>query len=275
MPEISVNGARLHYTERGTGGTTVVFAHGMLFSGEMFAAQVAALEDDYRCITFDFRGQGRSEVTRNGYDMDTLAGDAAALIEALDAGPCHFCGLSMGGFVAMRLAIERPELIRSLTLMGTSADPESRKSLPRYRLMRLAGRCFGFGVVVDRIMPILFGRKFLDDPSRADLCKELRARVVANDRVGASRAAAGVFTRAGVHDRLPRITCPTLVIVGDQDVATVPAKAERIHRQIAGSKLVVIPGAGHTSCIEESEAVTAALREFLVETDSALRKPPR
>jgi 3-oxoadipate enol-lactonase len=266
MPNISVNGAQIHYTERGAGESTIVFAHGLLFSGEMFAAQVAALENDYRCITFDFRGQGRSEVTRSGYDMDTLAGDTAALIEALDAGPCHFCGLSMGGFVGMRLAIERPEMIRSLALLETSADAEPRANLPRYRLLRIVGRCFGFGVVAAQIMPIMFGQKFLDDPARAGEREKLKASLIANHRVGASRAARGVFTRAGVYDRLPQITCPTLVVVGDQDVATAPEKAERIHRQVAGSKHVVISGAGHTSCIEEAEAVTAALQEFLSET---------
>src|SRR5262249_22014148 len=112
MPRIVVNGANLHYEDTGPGREPIVFAHGLLWSGRMFEAQVAALKGRYRCITFDFRGQGQSEITRSGYDMDTLADDARALIEALGIAPCHFLGLSMGGFVAMRLAARRPELIR-------------------------------------------------------------------------------------------------------------------------------------------------------------------
>src|SRR5262245_2092320 len=99
MPKVPVNGAKLYYEETGQGPETVVFAHGLLWSGRMYDAQVAALKDRYRCITFDFRGHGRSEVTRSGYDMDTLTEDAAALIATLGATPCHFVGLSLGGFV--------------------------------------------------------------------------------------------------------------------------------------------------------------------------------
>ena len=75
----------------------------------------------------------------------------------------------------------------------------------------------------------------------------------------------GVIERASVYEDLHKIRVPTLIVVGDQDVATVPAKSERIHAQIAGSRLVVIPGAGHTSTVEEPEAINKVLLEFLPE----------
>ena len=266
MPTIHVNGATLWHTDQGAGPETIVFAHGLLWDGRMFSAQVAALSGRYRCITFDFRGQGRSEVTVAGYDMDTLTDDAAALIQALGTAPCHFVGLSMGGFVGMRLAARRPELIRSLVLMETSADPEPAENAPKYRAMGVVGRVFGrlgFRLIAGRVMRIMFGHKFLDDPARAAERAEWRERLMANHRVGITRALTGVIERKPVYDELPTITCPTLVMVGDQDVATIPAKAERIHAAIAGSRLVVIPGAGHTSSAEEPEFVNAALVEFL------------
>src|SRR5213078_2875597 len=111
MPKLSVNGVELHYEDSGS-GPPVVFSHGLLWSGRMYAAQVATLADRHRCITYDHRGQGQSPVSPTAYDMDTLAEDAAALIEKLGALPCHFVGLSMGGFVGLRLAIRRPELLR-------------------------------------------------------------------------------------------------------------------------------------------------------------------
>jgi Predicted hydrolases or acyltransferases (alpha/beta hydrolase superfamily) len=122
MANVRVNGANIHYEEHGTGTEAVVFAHGLLFDKSIFADQIAALEDRYRCIAFDFRGQGESEITRSGYDMDTLSDDAAALIEVVGASPCHFVGLSMGGFVALRLAIRRPALLRSLILAIAGRD---------------------------------------------------------------------------------------------------------------------------------------------------------
>ena len=266
MTTLRVNGANLWYQEHGAGAETIVFAHGLLWDGRMFDAQVAALQDRYRCITFDFRGQGQSEVTPGGYDMDTLSDDAAALIEALGCAPCHFVGLSMGGFIGMRLAARRPELIRSLVLMETSADPEPAENAPKYRAMGMVGRIFGrlgFGLVSGRVMRIMFGRKFLEDPTRAAERAVWRERLMSNDKAGVTRALQGVIDRKPVHGELGRIACPTLVMVGDQDVATVPAKAERIHAAIPGSRLVVIPGAGHTSSAEEPEFVNAALTEFL------------
>src|SRR3954447_24145267 len=165
MPTLQVNRATLWYEEHGSGPETVVFAHGLLWSGRMFDAQVAELADRFRCVTFDFRGQGRSEVTAGGYDMDTLAGDAAALIEALGCAPCHFVGLSMGGFIGMRLAARRPELVRSLVLMETSNDAEPRRNVPKYAAMSFLARFLGVLPFVPAVMNIMFGRTFLRDPA--------------------------------------------------------------------------------------------------------------
>jgi pimeloyl-ACP methyl ester carboxylesterase len=242
---------------------TIVFAHGLLFSGRMFENQVNTFKDRYRCITFDFRGQGQSGVTESGYDIDTLYEDTVALIEALRCSPCHFLGLSMGGFVGLRLAIRRPELIKSLMLLETSADPEPEENLPRYKMLNFVARWFGLGLVVNKVMPIMFGKKFLDDPQRTELKKRWRQHIINNHKIGITRAVKGVIFRQGVYDQLDQIKTPTLIIVGDQDVATVPAKSERMHSRIPGSKMVIIPGAGHTSTVEEPEAVNAELEEFL------------
>jgi pimeloyl-ACP methyl ester carboxylesterase len=241
----------------------VLFAHGLLWDTRLFAPQVAALRDRFRCIAYDHRGQGRSEVTADGYDMDTLADDAAALIERLGAGPVHFVGLSMGGFVGLRLAIRRPELLRSLVLIDTAAGPEAPGNVPRYRVLNLIARWFGFRPVVDRVLPIMFGRTFLADPARGAERAEYRARLLALDLIGTPRAVRGVIERAGVEGELHRIRTPTLVIVGAEDVATPPAKAQALAAGIAGARLVQVPAAGHTSTLEQPAAVNAALADFL------------
>lgn len=263
MAFLEVNGARLHYEIRGDGPQTVVFAHGLLWSGEMFAPQVHALSQHYRCVTFDLRGQGRSEVTADGYDIETLTGDALGLIGALGLAPCHFAGLSMGGFVAMRLAIRHPEVLRSVILMETSADPEPAENVPRYRMLNLINRWLGPRVIASRVMPIMFGRTFLEDPAREAERREMVERISANHRIGITRATRGVIGRKGVYEDLGRIRLPALIIVGDEDTATRPEKARRMHEAISGSRLVVIPGAGHTATLEQPEAVTEAVVEFL------------
>jgi 3-oxoadipate enol-lactonase len=221
------------------------------------------LRDRYRCITFDFPGQGRSEVTKTGYDMDSLAGDAAALIKKLGAAPCHFAGLSMGGFIAMRMGIHYPQLVRSLILMETSADPEPAENVPKYKLLSLISRWISMRLVAGRTMQIMFGQTFLNDPTRRELRDRWRGYLLANNQTGIARALGGVIEREGVYEKLGKISVPTLVIVGEQDVATVPAKAERLRDGIPGARLVRIPNAGHTSTVEEPEAVSRAIEQFL------------
>jgi len=263
VPRITVNGADIYYEERGKGPETIVFSHGLLWSGYMFQNQISALEDKYRCIAFDFRGQGQSEITPTGYDMETLYSDAVSLIEKLGCTPCHFVGLSMGGFIGLRLGIRRPDLLKSLTIIESSPDPEAPETIKQYRMLNIIARWLGLKIVADKVMEIMFGKKFLNDPERTALKQEWKERMIANHRIGITRAVTGVITRQGVSEQLEQIKTPTLIIVGDQDVATVPAKAEKMHASISNSKLVIIPGAGHTSTVEEPIAVTDAMTTFL------------
>jgi len=115
------------------------------------------------------------------------------------------------------------------------------------------------------VMPIMFGRNFLTDPARASQRDEWRGRLIANDKVGTSRATEGVIRRKSIHEELYKIQVPTLILCGDQDIATPLVKAERIKAQIAKARLAIIPGAGHSSTIEEPAAVNAAMLAFLDE----------
>jgi pimeloyl-ACP methyl ester carboxylesterase len=195
--------------------------------------------------------------------MDALSQDAAALIEALGIAPCHFAGLSMGGFVGMRLAARRPELLRSLILLETAGDAEPPANARRYRQFLFVERLLGPRAVAARVMPVMFGRSFLTDLLRSAERAEWQRRLAANDRVGVRRATLGVIERRGVEDELGRITVPTLVIEGEEDAAVPPERAKRTARLIPGARLVMIPHAGHTSTVEEPTAVTAAIEEFL------------
>jgi len=268
MPQISVNGAQLYYEEHGGGTQTIVFAHSMLFNCRMFDDQVAALKDRYRCLLYDFRGQGQSEVTESGYDLDTLAEDAAAVIETLADPPVHFLGFSMGGMVGLRLAIRRPELLRSLILVDTSAEAEGAGNKFKAWLLTSINRRFGPRLVTGQVMPLFFSKNFLKDRNRQEQVREWFGHFEANDPVGVGRAVHGVVSREAVEGQLDKIRLPTLILVGEEDVATEPAKARRMQAAIAGSQLVTIPRAGHMTPVEEPEAVNAALEAFLAGLES-------
>lgn len=263
MPKIHVNGAELYYEDEGAGPETILFTHSLLLSGRMFDQQVAALKDRYRCVRFDFRGQGRSAVAASGYDIDTLAEDAVAVIETLDIAPCHYFGFSMGGFAGLRLGFRRPDLLRSLALIDTSADPEPPENLPRYRLLNLLARWLGPGTVAGQVMPVLFGPDFMTNPNRAAERASWQGQIAANDPVGVTRAVKGVITRESVYDQIHNIPVPTLILVGAEDAGTTPDHSERMHERIPDSELVIVPGAGHMTPVEAPQAVTAALESFL------------
>jgi 3-oxoadipate enol-lactonase len=258
-----VNGVEVYYEEQGSGSETIVFAHGLGMSSRMFDNQVAALRGRYRCIAFDFRGQGQSETTRTGYEMETATEDSAALIGALNCAPCHFVGLSMGGVVGMLLAVHHPEFIKSLTLIGATADPEAGSKKALYLLLSLIARLFGAGATAKQGMQVLFGKKFLTDPAREAERQEWLQRMSSSSGVGFARAMLGVINRKDIASEIGKITAPTLILVGDQDGVAGPDKSQRIRERIVGSKLVLIPGAGHSSTIEEPAAVTAEITAFL------------
>jgi 3-oxoadipate enol-lactonase len=112
-------------------------------------------------------------------------------------------------------------------------------------------------------MPVMFGRTFLGDPVRALERREWRHRMSENHRLGITRATTGVITRQGIESEIDKITAPTLILVGGEDVAVPPAHSQRLHEHIAGSRLEIIPRAGHTSTVEEPTAVNGAIANFL------------
>jgi pimeloyl-ACP methyl ester carboxylesterase len=261
MPMIRTNGTALYYEDTGGTSVPVVFSHGLLWDTKLFAPQIAVLRDRYRCIAYDHRGQGRSaDDTGRAISTETLTADAAALIEKLDLGPVHFCGLSLGGIIAMRLAIGRPDLIRSLVLLDTTADAEPYKL--KYQAMNVIARLAGLGAVSGAVMPALFGKTTLSDPARADEREAWKQQLVSN-RKTIWRAINGVLDRKSIHGELGKISAPTLVAVGEEDTSTPRAMAERIAGAIAGAKLIVIPNAGHGTTLEQPAIVTAAIGAFL------------
>lgn len=263
MPIIHVNGTELWYEDSGGSAVAILFSHGLLLSARQFDPQVTALRDRYRCIAYDHRGQGRSAPSKlRSIDLETLTADAIALIEALGLAPVHFCGHSMGGYVGMRLAARRPEFVRSLILLDTSADPEPPDNVPRFRKMSWIARYFGTSLVIDGTMKIMFGHTTLTDPARDGERRAWR-RALQTNRRAIWRAVNGVIERRGIANELPAIKAPTLILVGEEDLATVPAKAEAIHAGINGSRLVRIPAAGHITTWEQPGAVNATLAAFL------------
>lgn len=265
MPQITVNGRQIAYTDSGAGTETIVFSHGYLMNSRMFDHQIAAFEDRYRVIAFDHRGHGQSDLCQTPFGMYDLVDDAEALIRALVDGPVHFAGMSTGGFAGMRIALRSPELIRSLILIDTAAGAEDPEALKQYNQLLFAVRWLGVRPLLGKVMPILMGPTFLKDlGKRADVAF-WRGQMSALDKRSIHRFGKAIFGRDDVLADLAAMDTPppTQIIVGAQDVATPVAKSQAMLDAIKGAGMTVIPDAGHTSPIEQPEAVIAAMASFL------------
>jgi len=263
MERVAVNGIEIAYEEHGSGDETVVLSHSYLVDRRQYRAQIDALKERYRVLAYDHRGHGESDKPGHGYSMETIYRDGEAFIEATNAAPCHWVGLSTGGFVGMRLAFRRPELLKSLVLMDTSADVEALVKRAKYEGMFAVLKRAGFAPLMPATMPIMFGPTFLADPHRQDEVALWRERMMANDVEALIGFGRGIFSRESVLDRMAEITVPTLVMVGEHDVATPLSRAQQIVDRVPGALLQVVPRAGHLSTIENPEPINEALSSFL------------
>jgi pimeloyl-ACP methyl ester carboxylesterase len=266
MPTFQRGHTTIAYTDTGApegreDAPVVFFAHGLLFSGWMFQHQIEHLRRDYRCVTIDFRGQGNSPRAMGGYDMDTLTVDVSELLRHLQIPVVNFVGLSMGGFVGMRLAARQPESVHTLTLMDTAATAEEPANRSRYTLLSKVYRIAGIGPVRSRVAPIMLAPGNIDAP----WVDEWMAMVGRTDRAGLVKAIESVADRDPCEDEAVRIIAPTLIMVGAEDAATPEVKSRRLEELIATSSLHTIDGAGHSPPMERPEEVNVILSAFLSE----------
>jgi 3-oxoadipate enol-lactonase len=251
LPTIDVNGTTLGYDDTGGDGPAVVLSHSLFFDRTMFEAQVARFGRPFRVVAYDHRGQGTSARSAS-VDMDTLAEDAAALIEALGLGPCHFVGNSMGGFVALRLVARRPELLRSAAVLSSSADEEGQAE----NFQAMLDHARAAGLPADVVLDIMFGDTTLD--SRVDLRERWRRHFAALDE-SVLAAAEAVVQRKGVLGELVGATVPLLVLSGAEDRVYVPELSRRIADTAANANHVTVKGAGHSLAAERPDAVNDLL----------------
>ena len=262
MPLIPLSDTQLYVHDTETQGPPIVFSHGLLWSHKMYEYTIASLKQDYRCIAYDHRGQGRSEKPNVcAISIECLTSDAIALLEHLNLGPVHFVGLSMGGFVGMRVAARRPDLVRSLTLISTASDPEPAQNLGRYKLLNAITGLFGVRPVTRAVMPIMFGKRFLSATDNHEERAKWTQILQQNER-SITRAVRGVFQRDGVTEELKNIQCPTLVLHGEEDEAISVARADELLTHIPRATLARTPHGGHSLPIETPEFVERELRAF-------------
>ncbi len=223
---------------------------------EMWDSQMAALTPHYRVIRYDSRGHGRSDAPKGDYTIERLGRDALAVLDSAGVAKTHFCGVSKGGMVGQWLGTYAADRVNRLVLANTAAimgPPESWQS--RIELVLKDGMAALTDAVIERWFTAAFRA------ARPDAIAPVRDMLLRTSPVGYAGCCAAIRDmdqRASIR----AIAVPTLVIGGAFDPATPPEKAQEIARAIPGAKLLMLEAA-HLSNIEQAEAFTAALLNFL------------
>jgi len=254
---VSANGLQVAY-ERAGAGPPLVFLHGAASDGRLWRPQLAALAGEFTVVAWDEPGAGRSSDVPPDFELADYADCAAALLEALALGPAHLAGLSWGGTVAQELYRRRPELVATLILADTYAGWKG--SLPEEEVRaRIAHLHESLAPGPDHFDPTLPGLFAGDPPAEyVPLLEEMAAGV----RPESMKTALTVMAGTDQRDLLPRIAVPTLLIWGEHDGRSPLGVARQLEQAIPDTELVVIPGAGHVSNLEQPERFNEAVREF-------------
>jgi pimeloyl-ACP methyl ester carboxylesterase len=254
---IRTNGFEIAYERIGE-GPPLVLVHGAALDSRMWRPQLAALADEFTVVAWDEPGAGRSSDVPADFALADYANCLAALIETLDLGPAHVAGLSWGGTLAQELYRHHPKLVSTLLLVDTYAGWKG--SLPegevRARVEGLRQMLTAADHLFDPTLPGLFAG---GPPARFVPLMEAMA---ADVRPESMRTALLVMAEADQRDLLPRIAVPTLLIWGELDARSPLSVARQFEDAVPEAKLVVIPGAGHVSNLEQPELFNAAVREF-------------
>ena len=255
---VHANGIRIAYEVAGE-GPWLVFSHSLGCSKAMWKRQFELFSKSYRVVCYDTRGHGETDAPPGPYSMELLAQDFKALCDELCIRQCHLVGLSMGGMIGQRVALDYPNLLLSLTLADTSSH-YGPAALPFWRTRSETALTAGMEPLVAPTMERWFTAAFRSaQPALMEQVKQWIVNTPVQGYAGCCLAISAIDFTARLHG----ISIPVLVIVGADDVATPPAMAQVIHGEIKQSRLLVLPSAAHIASVEQAELFNQSVTEFL------------
>jgi 3-oxoadipate enol-lactonase len=258
MATASVNGVTITYHDSGGDGPAVVLSHGFLMDSSMFGPQVAALAPEYRVVTWDERGFGG---TRAGgpFSYWDSASDVLGLLDHLGIDEAVLGGMSQGGFLSLRAALQAPQRVRALVLIDSQAGLEDPAAVPAYEEMERIWQEQGPEPVRDVVASIILGAP--DGPIAYGPWFAKWAEIEPEDNVFAFRC---LMDRDDITGRLGEISCPALILHGTADAAIPMERAEVVRDGLGGpATLVQIDGGTHAANLSHPAEVNDAMLAFL------------
>lgn len=257
-----VNNVGIAYDDHGV-GLPVIFLHAFPLNRHMWNGELTTLlnEDRYRLVALDWRGFGESDIVNDVSTMELFADDVAGLMDVLGMQDAVLCGLSMGGYATFAFLRKYPQRVRGLILADTRPGADTAEAKANRENVARIAETQGTGVIADMQVP-----RSLSAYTREQYPEvEARVRQLINAATpqGIAAASRGMALRADSTDVLATITCPTLVIVGEQDELTPPIVARDYAEQIPCAQFASIALAGHLSSLEQPEAFLQTMSGFL------------
>ena len=242
-------------------GIPIVFIHGFPFSHEMWRPQLDFLPKSFRAIAYDVRGHGQADVGDGQYTIELFVDDLISLIDSLKIEQAILCGLSMGGYIALRAAERNPERVRALILADTRPEADGNDAKVKRTATVRVVKTEGVKSFAENFVKAVFApASFRSLPTEVEFIKQL---IAANSSLGICGTAIALAARTDTTASLAAIRVPTLILVGEHDALTPPAASEAMDRLIPNSTLKIIRNAAHMSNLENPADFNAALIEFL------------
>jgi len=260
--EATINGLKIAYDDSGESHLPpLIFIHAFPLSRDMWKAQISALKGRARLICYDIRGFGASAAGDGQQTLEFFVDDLFALMDHLKLVKAALCGLSMGGYIALRAAERTPARISALVLCDTRSEADGNEAKIKRALSIKAVKQGGAAAFAETFVKAVFAPASLaEKPEAVAAAKKIIAETSPLGICGALLALGG---RTDTTAALPAIGVPTLILVGEHDALTPPDAARALAKKIAGSELQIIRGAGHMSNLENPTEFNKRLSDFL------------
>ncbi len=255
-----INGINIAYTDSGN-GETLVFIHAFPLSKRMWEPQIQALSKDYRVITLDLRGHGESDTLLWNFTLEDYAKDIYELLRHLNMQQATFIGLSMGGYILFEFYRFFPNMVNALVLADTRAQADTEEGKAGRLAMAQTADKGGPEAIADMMIPKLLTANTIED--RVDLIDQIKKMIRSTPPSGIIVDLMAMAARPDSTSLLSQISCPTLLIVGEDDIPTPPSESHYMAERIPQAQLVTIPHAGHLANLEQPVAFNQALTVFL------------
>jgi (E)-2-((N-methylformamido)methylene)succinate hydrolase len=260
MPLASYDQGNIRYEEQGT-GESMILIHGVGLDHTMWEKQVASLSEHYHVIVYDMIGHGGSEHPPGPYTLEAFVEQLEGLMNFLKIKASHIVGFSMGGMVAQAFAIKNETMVKTLTIMSSVAN---RTKEQREAILSRVEEVKSFGPIstVDAAIERWFSEEYMEEDKGT--VKRIRGRLLTN-LTASYLAAYTLFATADetLWPELRKITVPTLILTGEHDSGSNPEMAKAMHKEIAGSELLVVPRMKHMLPVEGAGIINQAICLFL------------